>query len=53
MGTKEQAENMVREQLLAVLGETPETMDAVIESSLLIYEQLEREKEEKKKAALK
>lgn len=53
MGTKEQGENMEREQLLAVLGETPETIDAVIERSLLIYEQLEREKEEKKKASLK
>lgn len=47
MGTKEQAENMAREQLLAVLGETPETMPAVlIEAEEWYKEYLKKKKEE-------
>ncbi|HOW90788.1 MAG TPA: hypothetical protein PK883_00610 [Anaerolineaceae bacterium] len=50
MGTKEQGVNMEREQLLAVLGETPETIDAVIERSLQISAQLKREMEAEEKS---
>jgi len=48
MGTKEQGENMEREQLLAVLGETPETLDRAIENIKIFRKQREdREKQAK------
>lgn len=49
MGTKEQGENMEREQLLAVLGETPETLPAVRKELQEWYkEYMKRKKEEQK-----
>lgn len=49
MGTKEQGENMEREQLLAVMGETPETLPAVLKEAEEWYkEYLKRKKEESK-----
>lgn len=51
MGTKEQYENMAREQLLAVTGETPETLPAVLKEAEEWYKEYLKNKKEKSKTA--
>ena len=51
MGTKEQSENMAREQLLAVMGETPETLPAVRKELQEWYKEYLKSKKEKSKTS--